>query len=470
MTHDSQDNLEESTQNLSDGEDGKAKQGSTSGEGPKKLNSCTRFTLNINEHRNVEDDNKPEPEAPADVADNRRTQLREKLPETSVRIGDSREDAGYQVCDVFFDASFGDIVKKSLEGIENNAQWLLGHARDLSARIKSGCLPGGPFDAFRSSLKEKFIVPGAVQGNNIWVLGDVHGDFVALEAALSFITTFTEIQREAPNSEKSPQHLPDPPLIILLGDLIDDGRHGHHVVSRIMTLMVENPARICLIAGNHDAALQWTGTEFTSNVVPAEYSEWLNQHIEDGDEQYKELAQAYITLIDASLRGLLLPDGTLLAHGGVPHTDLHKDITSLAGLNKENAFNDLIWNRLHPRAEFKYPNRHRSGSEVGIDDFNAFCKILSNISGIEVTNMIRGHDHINDAARYDVYESYQNPKVLTINTMGHMLSRENLGPYFRSGCVAQLQSDGGMPCIYKLNVPDDVVSEFYPQPEQVEES
>ena len=65
--------------------------------------------------------------------------------------------------------------------------------------------------------------------------------------------------------------------IIFLGDLFDDEGFGLEVLLRIFELIVADPAKICLIAGNHDEALAHDGSRFTSTVSPSDFSEFLNR-------------------------------------------------------------------------------------------------------------------------------------------------------------------------------------------------
>ncbi|MFC1530965.1 hypothetical protein ACFL5T_01790, partial [Gemmatimonadota bacterium] len=53
--------------------------------------------------------------------------------------------------------------------------------------------------------------------------------------------------------------------------------------------------------------------------------------------------------------------------------------------------------------------------------------------------------------------------LLTINTLGHRLSREWRGDYLRSPCLARCQPGGDL-AVLRLQNLDDLTLEFYPDP------
>ncbi|HYH81141.1 MAG TPA: metallophosphoesterase, partial [Longimicrobium sp.] len=73
----------------------------------------------------------------------------------------------------------------------------------------------------------------------VWFIGDLHGDLLALEAALQ------HIDRSGGGADAR---------IVFLGDLFDDGVHAAEVVLRVFELVLDGPMRVTVIAGNHDEA------------------------------------------------------------------------------------------------------------------------------------------------------------------------------------------------------------------------
>ena len=92
----------------------------------------------------------------------------------------------------------------------------------------------------------------------IWIIGDLHGDLLALETALALIGR--EAERES-----------TPAGIIFLGDLFDDEGFGLEVLIRVFEIVLEAPERACVIAGNHDVALSYDGVRFDCERVSGRF-------------------------------------------------------------------------------------------------------------------------------------------------------------------------------------------------------
>lgn len=277
------------------------------------------------------------------------------------------------------------------------------------------------------------IVPAWTDDAELWFVGDIHGDLLALEAAL--------------------HHIGRSGAIVFLGDLFDDGPHGAEVVSRIAQL---DPDRYCLLAGNHDEGLQFDGKSFSSLVQPSEFAAWLNQH-----RQARAFGEALIATVRQTPRALFLPDGLLVTHGGFPLRDRWDAITTLADLNTAECLQDFVWTRASETARTKIPNRASKGCQFGYDDFSEFCELATGILSRPVQRMVRGHDHVED--RWMVYPRYVANPVLTINTLGHRLQREVFGPYERTACVARWVP-GELPEVHRLRLPAEVIQRVYPEP------
>jgi hypothetical protein len=271
----------------------------------------------------------------------------------------------------------------------------------------------------------------------------VHGDLLALEAALQ------HIDRGGGGSGAS---------LVFLGDLFDDGIHSAQVVLRVFELLLDGPARVTVIAGNHDEALAFADGRFQSTVLPSDFTDWLNAHADD--PLAARLGHLIIRFFERAPRALFFPDGLLVAHGGVPHTDLHEALAAQGNWNDPRVLQDFVWLRAHPRARKRIPNRTTRGSEFGRDDFTAFCEVATRL-GRPVQRMVRGHDHVEE--RFAVYPAWTANPVLTINTLGHRLPREVFGPYERVPVVAKWVR-GELPEVRRLAVPPELIREVYPEP------
>ena len=143
----------------------------------------------------------------------------------------------------------------------------------------------------------------------LWIIGDLHGDLLALEAALA------QIRDQAQPDDSAP------PRIIFLGDFFDDEGFGLEVLLRVFELIVEAPERVCVIAGNHDEALSYDGVRFASSVSPSDFADFLNANL--AHEWIERAGKLAVRLFAHAPRALFFPDGLLVAHGGFPLVDLH---------------------------------------------------------------------------------------------------------------------------------------------------
>ena len=117
--------------------------------------------------------------------------------------------------------------------------------------------PGLLFDADRAYADDRAIRVAALDpARPLWIVGDLHGDLLALEAALALI------------DEGGLRNAGTRPRIVFLGDLFDDEGFGLEVLLRVFELIVNTPELICILAGNHDEALSYDGVRFASSVSP----------------------------------------------------------------------------------------------------------------------------------------------------------------------------------------------------------
>jgi hypothetical protein len=319
--------------------------------------------------------------------------------------------------------------------------------RSIEPLFTGDKLPGMAFDECRTNrLDQAVVVPDAklADNTNLWFLGDIHGDLLALECALSYIQGFA----------------PDRPYtLVLLGDLFDDGGYAYEVLLRVFDLIAKEPGRIALLTGNHDESLGRRDRIFTSSVSPSDFTDWLNQY--PNDSLKRRAGELAIEYFKTAPRALFLPDGLLVAHGGVPHSGRWGAIQRREDFNSKDCLQDFVWNRAHERARTRIPSDASRGCEFGYEDFTNFCKLASKVLGQPVERMVRGHDHVED--RYLYYTKYVSNPILTINAMSRRLPREVFGPYERVPCVARWVK-GQLPEVHQLMIPPEVVREVYPEP------
>jgi hypothetical protein len=132
----------------------------------------------------------------------------------------------------------------------------------MEALLDSAGGPGMLFDADRADAADRAIkvsaVDAAATAGPLWIVGDLHGDLLALEAALALVRDHASRCGGAR------------PRLVLLGDLFDDEGFGLEVLLRVFELIVEAPELVCVLAGNHDEALSYDGARFGSSVAPSD--------------------------------------------------------------------------------------------------------------------------------------------------------------------------------------------------------
>ena len=308
--------------------------------------------------------------------------------------------------------------------------------------------PGLLFDGDRLHAADRAVQVSASNDTSpLWIIGDLHGDLLALEAALA------QIRRHARAGDTAP------PRIIFLGDFIDDEGFGLEVLVRVFELIVEAPQLVCVIAGNHDAALSYDGKRFESSVSPSDFADFLNANL--AHEWIERVGKLALRLTAHAARALFFPDGLLVAHGGFPLTDLHAVLAETGDWNAPACLSDFVWARAHAKARRKLPNRFARGSQFGYEDFAEFCALSARL-GRPVQRLVRGHDHVEE--RYAIYPAYQTHPVLTTVALSRRLHREQFGPYERAPTLARVVT-GALPQVYQLYPPAALIQEVFPPPE-----
>jgi hypothetical protein len=301
---------------------------------------------------------------------------------------------------------------------------------------------GGPGDSIRTFNKH-FAPHGAIAVqtetsglSHVWIIGDIHADLVGLACSLAYIK-----ETRKPGDPRS--------VVILLGDLIDDMDENVETLAMVSDFMTggQDDFELLVIRGNHDVSLQRSPNgEFTSSVDPCEFCDQLKgSHDQTFSEDNARIAQSFITYMASAPAALFLRDGTLLAHGGAPHPDLHAKIVDLETLGGPDAASDFTWARLpaNIKRRLALPQGASRSRELGAYDFNAFRELAARILGFPVERIVRGHEHVGD--RFEVLLGPWEGRVITINNMSWRLSRE-FGPSSQTNpCIAEWRS--GQPIV-----------------------
>jgi len=222
--------------------------------------------------------------------------------------------------------------------------------------------------------------PKPGQKYEIIVLGDLHGCYSCLKAALLQADFFNKVQA----FKKEPDKHPDVKLV-LLGDYIDRGRFSYNGVLRtIMQLFLSVPEHVFALRGNHEYYLELNGRIY-GGVRPAEAINTLVGYMPD------EMFASYMRLFEA-LPNMLIFDKTLFVHAGIPRDDtLHEKFTDLASLNDADIRFQMLWS--DPSEADLIPGELQKTSArfpFGRLQFKSF------LSKIGCNLMLRGHEKIEE--------------------------------------------------------------------------
>jgi len=272
------------------------------------------------------------------------------------------------------------------------------------------------FDDCRSQCPAVAIVHNQNQVPGVlWVIGDLHADLLALANIIA-------------HAERIGQAEDKPPAYLFLGDFLDRGHYDHETLLFLFGLILQNPSRVGVIAGNHDVDLQWNAdrNRFQVSIEPAEYCERLNQILESGRHVHSdqvELARLLTVFWSSRPKAVILPDGTMFSHAGFPHTDIHPSLHQALDLGQSRCVSDFLWARISDRPR-KRPNRANRGHEFGWNDFAEFCRLSGRLGVPPVRRLVRGHDHVPN--RWAYLPEYAEYPVLTINAMARWMDGETM--------------------------------------------
>ncbi|HKA90584.1 MAG TPA: metallophosphoesterase family protein, partial [Haliangiales bacterium] len=223
-----------------------------------------------------------------------------------------------------------------------------------------------------------FIDAAALRSYDVTVLGDLHGCYSNLKAALLQANFFRKVHAYRKNPLQNPF-----PLLVLLGDYIDRGRFGFDGVLRTaMQLYVSMPEHVVLLRGNHEWFLEYNG-KVQGGVRPAESLATLEPLAP------QKLLLAYRALFER-MPSMLIMDRTLFVHAGIPSDDVFaKKLGDLSGLNDGGVRFQMMWsdptNGPYVPAELQ---RVTSRFCFGRQQFRGF------MSRIGCRTMIRGHERV----------------------------------------------------------------------------
>lgn len=215
------------------------------------------------------------------------------------------------------------------------------------------------------------------------VLGDLHGCYSCLKAALMQTDFLAKVQAHADD----PTNHPDTRLV-LLGDYIDRGRFSYDGILRtVMQLYVTVPNAVYILRGNHEYYLEHQG-RVLAPVRPAEGMMSLEGTANDAF--FKEFMQLFEALPTS-----LAFERLFFTHAGIPRdSTMAEKWTDLRALNHPDIRFEMMWS--DPSDTEAVPDELQKAASrfgYGTQQFRSF------MHRIGCTAMFRGHERIIEGFR-----------------------------------------------------------------------
>jgi Calcineurin-like phosphoesterase len=227
------------------------------------------------------------------------------------------------------------------------------------------------------------------QRHELTVLGDLHGCYTCLKAALLQADFFTKLAAYRADPLSAPN-----PKVVLLGDYIDRGLYSYHGVLRsVMELFLAAPDHVYVLRGNHEYYVELNGRVYGA-VRP---SEAMNTLIDVLPGSY---FAAYLQLFEA-LPSMLFFDRLLFVHAGIPRDKtLGARYRDLSSLNDWDLRFEMLWS--DPSSAEHIPDHLQEENArfpFGRRQLDRFMARLG------CTALFRGHEKVEEGFR-DVYPGH----------------------------------------------------------------
>jgi hypothetical protein len=236
------------------------------------------------------------------------------------------------------------------------------------------------------------VCPTGAKSYELTVLGDLHGCYSCLKAAVTQARFFERLAayRERPNETPMP-------LLVLLGDYIDRGMYNMNGVLRaVLSLYLAAPEHVIVLRGNHEYFLEYNGQVY-GGVKPSEAIDTLKPHVD------VEVFREYIRLFDA-LPNVFLFDRIMFVHGGIPRDlTLKQRYRDLSSLNDSELRFQMMWSD-PSRADVIPAALQEASARFAFGRLQA-QRFLHRIGCVA---MVRGHDKVQEGFRV----VYDQPNLL----------------------------------------------------------
>ena len=287
-------------------------------------------------------------------------------------------------------------------------------------------------------------------GEKPWFfIGDIHGDFLA------WFRLFERVRKEKEFR------------LCFLGDLVDRGPLHIECFAAIMEAIERYPGQILWIVGNHDDAVRWSpqGSKFLAagGIEPAEFVDWLNsEHREFPRDQVQKWGRLFADVVARLPRAVLLQNGLLAAHGGVPLKDRWEFLKTMEAFHNERCLGDFTWARLvnYPsRVGWKTDRRQYSSDfGIGYTDLEGFCQAVQAI--YPVKQLVCGHEHVENG--FERPDCYKKTPVLKLNGFGFDYLSNSVRKYRKTLVIGIGQIDQ-LPKVEELSYLQAEYNGVYPE-------
>jgi hypothetical protein len=247
--------------------------------------------------------------------------------------------------------------------------------------------------------------PKAGKQYDVLVLGDLHGCYSVLKAAITQSNFFDKV-----NAYRTDPTQPEPHLV-LLGDYIDRGLFSLNGVLRtVLQLLVTAPQFVHVLRGNHEYYIEHEGKVY-GGVQPSEAINTLKPYVPV--DAFKHYIQLFEVLPNSMSFGDLF-----FVHGGIPKDRLVKERwKDLSTLNDPDIRFQMMWSD-PSRADVIPADLQDKSSRFafGKMQFRSFMQLRSFMQRIGAHTLIRGHEKVNEG----FHLSYDGPegKLVTLFSSG----------------------------------------------------
>lgn len=215
------------------------------------------------------------------------------------------------------------------------------------------------------------------------VLGDLHGCYSCLKAAVLQSDFMEKVKRHRLDPENNPAV-----YLVLLGDYIDRGRFSYNGVLRtVLKLFVTVPDNVFVLRGNHEYYIEYQGRIY-GGVKPADAINSLSPLLPN------DVFERYLAFFDTMPTSLLF-DTNLFVHAGIPRDSLIRDRwEGLDSLNDPDVRFQMMWSD-PSRADVIPDDLQESSARFpfGRVQFRNF------MAQIGCNLLVRGHEKVNAGFR-----------------------------------------------------------------------